>query len=52
LKFYLKKIIIDSINKNQPEENTKNLFGEEAIKKIKELINKSGICFFCPPMLA
>lgn len=38
---------MDSINKNQPEENTKNLFGEEAITKIKELVGKSGVCFFC-----
>lgn len=38
---------MDSINKNQPEKNTENLLGEEAIKKIKELGKKAGTCFFC-----
>jgi len=38
---------MDSINKNQPEENFKNLIGAEAIEKIKELTDKAGTCFFC-----
>jgi general stress protein 26 len=38
---------MDSINKNQPEENRKNLAGEEAIKEIKEIVNKAQSCFFC-----
>src|SRR5215216_4116425 len=38
---------MDSINKNQKEDNFKNLIGEEALEKIKELVGKSGSCFFC-----
>lgn len=38
---------MDSINKQQPEENKKNLSGEEASKKIKELAEKAESCFFC-----
>src|SRR5690348_5770555 len=35
---------MDSINKQQPEENEKHLSGQEAIEKIKDL--GSGTCFF------
>lgn len=38
---------MDSINKNQPEDNFKDLFGQEALDKIKELAKKAGSCFFC-----
>ena len=38
---------MDSINKNQPEENEKNLIGQEAIEKIKTIIDKANSCFFC-----
>ncbi len=38
---------MDSINKKQEEENFENLTGQEAIKKIKELIDKAPSCFFC-----
>jgi general stress protein 26 len=38
---------MDSINKNQPEDNYKDLYGEEAAKKIKELAEKAATCFFC-----
>src|SRR3954470_18906885 len=38
---------MDSINKQQPEDNFENLNGQEAIKKIKELTDKSLACFFC-----
>ncbi len=38
---------MDSINKNQPEDNFKNLIGEEAHDKIVSLAKKSGSCFFC-----
>src|ERR1700760_1156351 len=37
---------MNSINQNQPENNTQNLSGAEAIKKIKELADKAT-CFFC-----
>jgi general stress protein 26 len=38
---------MDSINKNQPEDNFRNLVGQEAIDKIKELAKKAGSCFMC-----
>ena len=38
---------MDSINKQQPEENYKDLHGTEAAKKIKELTNSAKTCFFC-----
>lgn len=38
---------MDSINRNQPEENYENLAGKEGIEKIKALIKKSSTCFFC-----
>lgn len=38
---------MDSINKQQPEQNHKNLEGEKAGKKIKEIVEKSKNCFFC-----
>ncbi|MGI9087372.1 MAG: pyridoxamine 5'-phosphate oxidase family protein [Chthoniobacterales bacterium] len=38
---------MDSINKNQPEENHADLGGQEAIAKIKELVGKAETCFFC-----
>ncbi len=38
---------MDSINKQQSEENYKDLHGTEAGKKIKELAGKTNTCFFC-----
>ncbi len=38
---------MDSINKQQPEDNHENLIGAEAGRKIKELVDKSSTCFFC-----
>ena len=38
---------MDSINKQQPEDNYKNLFGDEALEKIKSLAGKATSCFFC-----
>ena len=38
---------MDSINRNQPEDNLENLQGNEAIGKIRELIEKAQTCFFC-----
>jgi general stress protein 26 len=40
------KSYMDSINKQQPEENHKDLQDTEAIKKLKELCDKKS-CFFC-----
>ena len=38
---------MDSINEQQPEENKKDLEGQEAVKKIQELVSKGASCFFC-----
>ncbi|HKP31366.1 MAG TPA: pyridoxamine 5'-phosphate oxidase family protein [Chitinophagaceae bacterium] len=38
---------MDSINKQQPEENRRDLSGNAAVEKIKELVNKNKTCFFC-----
>jgi general stress protein 26 len=38
---------MDSINKQQKEENHKDLHGAAAGKKIKELAEKNNSCFFC-----
>lgn len=38
---------MDSINKNQPEENRQDLRGEQAVRKIKEIVNQAENCFFC-----
>jgi len=38
---------MDSINRNQPEQNHADLRGADAIKQAKELIDKAQTCFFC-----
>ncbi len=38
---------MDSINKNQPEENHENLSSNEAAEKINELVKQAPTCFFC-----
>lgn len=38
---------MDSINKNQVEDNLKDLAGHDAVEKIKEVVDKAQTCFFC-----
>lgn len=38
---------MDSINRNQEEENLANLSADDAIKKITELVEGAESCFFC-----
>lgn len=38
---------MDSINRQQPEQNHLDLQGTAAAKKLNELIDKSATCFFC-----
>jgi general stress protein 26 len=38
---------MDSINKNQPEDNKEDLITKEAVDKLKELVDKAKTCFFC-----
>ena len=38
---------MNSINQNQEEKNHEDLIGQEAIEKIRDLVGKSAVCFFC-----
>lgn len=38
---------MDSINKNQSEENHQNISNDLAVKKIKEIVDNAKSCFFC-----
>ena len=38
---------MDSINKNQPEDNRDDLQGQEAVKKVQEMVEHTENCFFC-----
>lgn len=38
---------MNSIEKQQPEDTTKDLNGEEATQKIRELSQKAKVCLFC-----
>lgn len=38
---------MNSIDKQQPEDNRDNLQGKEAVEKIKELVDSAKTCFFC-----
>lgn len=38
---------MDSINRNQQDDNHADLIGMEAIEKIQELVGKAETCFFC-----
>ena len=38
---------MDSINRNQREENRNDLLGPEAVSKIKDIVKQAQSCFFC-----
>jgi general stress protein 26 len=38
---------MDSINRNQPEQNRRDLRAEAAVEKIRELVDRAENCFFC-----
>lgn len=38
---------MDSINRNQPEDNREDLRGKDAVKKIKDMVEQAENCFFC-----
>lgn len=38
---------MDSINRNQPEDNRADLRGDDAIAKIREIVKSAETCFFC-----
>lgn len=37
---------MDSINKNQAEDNIRDLLGAEAVERIKQVVDKAKTCFF------
>lgn len=38
---------MDSINRNQPEDNREDLRDAEAVERIREMVEKAETCFFC-----
>lgn len=38
---------MNSIDRNQPEDNYQDLHGQEAVKKIKDMVEQAENCFFC-----
>lgn len=38
---------MDSINREQPETNRRDLSGAEAVERVRALVKKSETCFFC-----
>ena len=38
---------MDSINRNQPEDNRLDLQGHDAVERIKGVVDKTATCFFC-----
>jgi general stress protein 26 len=38
---------MDSINRNQPEDNHDDVLGAEAVERIRKTVKKSASCFFC-----
>ena len=38
---------MNSIDRNQPEDNYEDLRGQDAVKKIKEMVEQAENCFFC-----
>ena len=38
---------MDSINKDQPEDNREDLRGQESVKKIQDMVEDAENCFFC-----
>lgn len=44
---YLRMGNMDSINRNQPEDNYEELSGAKAVQRIKDAVSKAQTCFFC-----
>ncbi|GAC1422890.1 MAG: pyridoxamine 5'-phosphate oxidase family protein [Burkholderiaceae bacterium] len=38
---------MDSINQNQPEKNHQDLAAQDAVQKIRQIVEKAETCFFC-----
>jgi len=38
---------MDSINRNQPEDNRRDVQGREAVERLRDVVKKTDTCFFC-----
>src|SRR6478672_6630151 len=38
---------MDSINRNQPEDNHRDVQGREAVQRLQAVVKKTQTCFFC-----
>ncbi|MEO5732460.1 MAG: pyridoxamine 5'-phosphate oxidase family protein [Rubrivivax sp.] len=47
LLFNTQEYRMDSINRNQAEDNHKDVQGQEAIDRIKAIVDSTSTCFFC-----
>ena len=43
---------MDSINRNQPEENREDLTGKKAVERIRDVVKQTESCFFCTAVSA
>ena len=43
---------MDSINKNQPEDNREDLTGKKAVERIRDVVKQTESCFFCTAVSA
>lgn len=43
---------MDSINRQQPEDNREDLMGEAAVARIRQVLDKTQSCFFCTAVSA
>ena len=43
---------MDSINRQQPEDNREDLRGTDAVERIRDLVKKAETCFFCTAVSA
>ena len=42
---------MDSINREQSEDNREDLQGGEAVERIRDVVKQSDTCFFCAKLL-
>jgi general stress protein 26 len=42
---------MESINRNRPEDHLEDLQGQDAVKKIKEMVEQAETCFFCSTVI-
>ncbi len=43
---------MDSMDRNRPEDGREDLQGQDAIEKIREMVDQTQTCFFCSAVVA